>query len=77
MQIQGTGMRSEPARNVIDRHAVRAVGQLLTSVIWLEHRVRMFSTDLSTFPSLRASGVPVASSPVAQQSDSGPIGACS
>ena len=77
MRIEGSGIRSDAARTAIDRHAVRAVGQLLTSGIWLEHRVRRFSTDLSLFPSPRAFGVRVASFPVAQQSDSGRIGACS
>jgi hypothetical protein len=77
MQTQGNGMRSDATRTAIDRHAVRVVGQLLTSVIWLEHRVRSFSTKLSIFPSPRAFGVRIASSSDAHQSDSGRIGACS
>jgi hypothetical protein len=77
VQIGGSGRRSDAARTAIDRHAVRAVGQLLTSGIWLEHRVRRFSTNLSMFPSPRVFGVRVASFSVSQQSASERTGASS
>jgi hypothetical protein len=77
MRIEGSGMRSDAARTAIDRHAVSAVGQLLTSAIWLEHRVRRFSTNVGMFPSPRVFGARVVSSSVAQPSDRSPIRACS
>ena len=55
MRIQDGDMSSGSARTRIDRHAVVAAGQLLISAIWLEHRVRRFSTRLGMLPSQRAS----------------------
>ena len=54
MRIRHGDMSSDSARTVIDRQAVIAAGQLLMSAIWLEHRVRRFSTRLSMLPSQRA-----------------------
>ena len=71
MRIEDGDMSSDSARTAIDRHAVTAAGQLLMSAIWLEHRVRRFSTRLSMLPSQRASVVSVVSSSVAHQSDRG------
>ena len=51
MRIQDGDMTSDSARTAIDRHAVTAAGQLLMSAIWLEHRVRRFSTGLRMLPS--------------------------
>jgi len=55
MRIQGGDMSSDSDRTALDHHAVIAAGQLLMSAIWLEHRVRRFSTRLTTFPSQRTS----------------------
>jgi hypothetical protein len=68
MRIQDGDMTSDSDRTAIDRHAVTAAGQLLISGIWLEHRLRRFSTRLTTLPSQR-SVVPVASSSVSHQRD--------
>ena len=54
MRIQDANVRSDSERTAIDRHAVTAAGQLLMSAIWLEHRVRRFSTCVTAFPSQRA-----------------------
>ena len=71
MRIQDGDMSSDSARTAIDRHAVIAAGQLLMSAIWLEHRVRRFSTRLTMLPSQRASVVSVMSSSVAHQRTEG------
>ena len=66
MRIQDGDMSSASNRTAIDRHAVTAAGQLLMSAIWLEHRVRRFSTRLTMFSSQRAPDVSVLSSSVAE-----------
>jgi hypothetical protein len=71
MRIQDGDMSSDSDRTAIDRHAVTAAGQLLMSAIWLEHRVRRFSTRLSMLPSQRASVVSVVSSSGSHHSDRG------
>jgi hypothetical protein len=71
MRIQDGDMSSDSARTAIDRHAVTAAGQLLVSAIWLEHRVRRFSTGLRMLPSQRVSAASVVSSPVTHQADRG------
>lgn len=71
MRIQGGTMNTDSSRTVIDHHAVSAAGQLLISAIWFEHRVRRFSTRLSTLPSRRASVVSLVSSSASHQSDRG------
>jgi hypothetical protein len=73
MQIQGGTVNSESDRSAIDRRAVTAAGQLLMSAIWLEHRVRRFSTRLTMSPSQRASVASVVRSSVAHQSDREPL----
>jgi hypothetical protein len=69
MQIQDRDMSSDSNRTTIDRHAVTAAGQLLMSAIWLEHRVRRFSTRLSKLPSQRAPAMSFVSTSVADQTD--------
>lgn len=71
MRIQDGDMTSDSDRTAFDRHAVTAAGQLLMSAIWLEHRVRRFSSRLTMFPSQRASVVPVVITSVAHQRDRG------
>jgi hypothetical protein len=71
MRIQDGDMSSDSDRTAIDRHVVTPAAQLLMSAIWLEHRVRRFSTRLTMFPSQRAPDVSVMSSSVAHQSDRG------
>jgi hypothetical protein len=72
MRIQDGKPSSGPDRTAIDRHAVTAAGQLLMSAIWLEHRVRRFSTRLSMLPGQQASSpAPVVSSSAFQPSDRG------
>ena len=77
MQIQSSGMRSETARTAVDRHAVIAAGQLLISAIWLEHRVRRVSANLSMLARQGAFVMPVVKPSITQRLDSGPIGASS
>jgi hypothetical protein len=60
---------SDSARTAIDRHAVKAAGQLLLSAIWLEHRVRRFSTRLTMVPSQRGTVVSVVSTSGADHTD--------
>ena len=55
MRNEGNTVNCDSSRSAIDRRAVTAAGQLLMSAIWLEHRVRRFSTRLTTFPSQRTS----------------------
>jgi hypothetical protein len=62
-------MNSDSHRTALDHHAIVAAGQLLMSAIWLEHRVRRFSTRLVTWPLVQASVVSVVGSPAAGQSD--------
>jgi hypothetical protein len=69
MRIQDGDMTSDSDRTAIDRHAVTATGQLLMSAIWLEHRVRRFSTRLSMLPSQRSSVMSVVRYPVAHQAE--------
>ena len=57
MRIEDGDKTSDSDRAALDRHAVTAAGQLLISAIWLEHRVRYFSTRLATLPSQRLSGL--------------------
>ena len=57
MPIQGGDRSTDSARTPIDRHAVTAAGQLLMSIIWLEHRVRRFSARLSMLPNRQATSV--------------------
>jgi hypothetical protein len=71
MRIQDGDMSSGSARTRIDRHAVVAAGQLLISAIWLEHRVRRFSTRLGMLPSQRASVESVESTSIPHQTDRG------
>jgi hypothetical protein len=66
MRIEDGDMTSDSDRTAIDRHAVTAAGQLLISAIWLEHRLRYFSTRLATLPSQRASVLSGVNSPVAR-----------
>jgi hypothetical protein len=61
----------------MDRHAVIAAGQLLMSAIWLEHRVRSASANLSVLARQRAFVFPVGKSLVTQRMRSGSIGASS
>jgi hypothetical protein len=63
MRTQDGDMTSDRDRAALDRHAVAAAGQLLISAIWLEHRLRYFSTRLATLPSQRASVLPLVNSP--------------
>jgi hypothetical protein len=51
MRIQDGSTSPGSDRTAIDRHAVTAAGQLLTSAVSLEHRVRRFSTRLALIPS--------------------------
>jgi hypothetical protein len=60
MRIHGGG--SDSGRTAIDRRAVNAAGQLLMSAIWVERRVRNFSTDVRLLASPPPSSVSVASS---------------
>jgi hypothetical protein len=71
MRIEDRDMDSDSDRAAIDRHAVGAAGQLLMSAIWLEHRVRRFSTRLSMSRSQRVPPASVVSSPVAHQAERG------
>jgi hypothetical protein len=71
MLDQAGPMNPEPARSAIDRQAVTAAGQVLMSAIWLEHRVRSFSTRLATLPIHQASVLPFESSSPSHQSDRG------
>ena len=71
MQDQRRPMNSDSARSAIDRHAVSAVGQVLMSAIWLEHRILRASARLSMLPSQRGSVVSVVSSTDPQESDRG------
>jgi hypothetical protein len=70
MQDQGGPMNSDSARSAIDRQAVTA-GHVLMSELWLEHRVRSFSTRLGTLPIQQASVVSVVSPSASRQSDRG------
>lgn len=67
MQIAEGKMNPDSSRTAVDRHAVTAAGQMLMSAIWLEHRVRRFSTRLSVLPSGHASST----SSGARQGDAG------
>jgi hypothetical protein len=69
MRLEDGDITSNSGRTAIDRHAVTAAAQLLMSAIWLEHRLRRFSTRLNMSPSQRASVVEVASSPLAHHAD--------
>lgn len=71
MRTHDGEMSSDSTRTPIDRHAVVAAGQLLMSAIWLEHRVRRFSTCLGILPNQRASVESVVSTSVAHQTDRG------
>jgi hypothetical protein len=71
MRIQDGHMTSDSDRTAIDRRAVTAAGQLLMSAIWLEHRVRRYSTRLTMFLSQRASVVPVVITSGADQPNRG------
>ncbi len=71
MRIEDGNKCSDSGRTTIDRQAVTAAGQLLMSAIWLEHRVRRFSTHFSVLPSQRSSAVSAASSSAAQKTDQG------
>jgi hypothetical protein len=73
MRIQDDNMRSDPGRRAIDHHAVTAAGQLLMSAIWLEHRVRSFSTHLNLLASPRFSDAPATSSSDSHQSERGQL----
>ena len=66
MRIEDGDMTSDSDRTAIDRHAVTAAGQLLISAIWLEHRLRYFSTRLATLPSQSASVLSGVNAPVAR-----------
>jgi hypothetical protein len=66
MRIEDGDMPSDSDRAALDRHAVAAAGQLLISAIWMEHRLRYFSTRLATLPSQRATVLPLANSPGAR-----------
>jgi hypothetical protein len=67
MQIEDGNMSSDSDRAALDRHAVAAAGQLLISAIWLEHRLRYFSTRLPTLPSQRASMLSDVNSPIVRE----------
>jgi hypothetical protein len=67
MRIEDGDMTSDSDRAALDRHAVAAAGQLLISAIWLEHRLRYFSTRLATLPSQRTSMLSDVNSPVARE----------
>lgn len=69
MRIQDGDMTSDSDRTAIDRHAVIAAGQLLMSAIWLEHRVRRFSTRLAMFPIQRTSVLSIVSTSGADHTD--------
>jgi hypothetical protein len=69
MRLEAVDMTSDSDRTAIDRHAVTAAAQLLISAIWLEHRVRRFSTRFSMSPSQRASVLPVVSSSASHETD--------
>ena len=71
MHDQGYPRNSDPPRSAIDRYAVTAAGHVLMSAIWLEHRVRSFSTQLGTLPSPHTSIMPVVSSSASRHSDRG------
>jgi hypothetical protein len=60
MRIDDDDKASESERATLDRHAVAAAGQLLISAIWLEHRLRYFSTRLATLPRPLDLNLPVA-----------------
>ena len=64
MRIEDGDRTSNSDRAALDRQAVAAAGQLLISAIWLEHRLRYFSTRLATLPSQRASVMSDVNSPV-------------
>jgi hypothetical protein len=70
MQDQGGPIKSDSDRSAIDRHAVTAAGHLLMSALWLERRVRSFSTPRGTLPMQQALVVSVETSS-AYQSDRG------
>ena len=70
MRIQNDTMSTGSDRSALDRHAVTAAGQLLMSAIWLEHRVRRFSTRVMG-PSQRTSVAAVVSSSDAHNPDQG------
>jgi hypothetical protein len=67
MRIEEGDMTSDSDRAGLDHHAVTAAGQLLISAIWLEHRLRYFSTRLATLPRRRAFELSDVNSPVAQE----------
>jgi hypothetical protein len=67
MRIEDDDMNSDSDRAALDRHAVAAAGQLLISAIWLEHRLRYFSTRLATLPSQRAFVLSDVNSPVPRE----------
>ena len=69
MWNEGGTVKCDSSRSAIDRRAVTAAGLLLMSAVWLEHRVRRFSTRLRMSPSQRAFVVPVVRSSVSHQSD--------
>lgn len=71
MRIEDGDKPSDSDRAALDRHAVTAAGQLLISAIWLEHRLRYFSSRLATLPSQRASVRFDTSSPVAREDRKG------
>jgi len=71
MQDQAGPMNSDRARSAIDRRAISAAGQVIMSAIWLEHRVRSFSTRLGTLPIQQASVLSFVSSSASLQSDRG------
>jgi hypothetical protein len=73
MRIEDADRTSDPDRAALDRHAVAAAGQLLISAIWLEHRLRYFSTRLATLPSQRASVLPLVNSPDVREHRSTPV----
>jgi hypothetical protein len=77
MQIQARRISSEKARTAMDRHAVIAAGQLLMSAIWLEHRVRRASANLSAFARQGPYVLPAVKSSVTQRLDSRTVGASS
>jgi hypothetical protein len=71
MRIQDADTSSDSGRTSIDRHAVTAAGELLMSAIWMEHRVRRFSTRFSILPSPRGSTVTAVRSSDGRHQDRG------
>jgi hypothetical protein len=74
MSAQGNkDSRADAARSALDHRAVSAVGELLMSGIWLEHRVRSIPKLLGALPSPRISVMSRVRSSSDLHSDSGTL----